>query len=88
MRDGESSFKFRMGVARCTPYVKKMEEDFHSDTKDKTPGALKPGPSKDAADSEASSTPPLSPIVELIYHVKISASTERLGACLVRWTVC
>jgi hypothetical protein len=55
---------------RCTPCVKKMEEDFQSDTEIKTLGdPINPGPSKDATHSEDPSTPPPPPFVELIYHV-------------------
>jgi len=48
-----------------------MEKDFQSDTEGKTLGdPIDPGPSKDGADSEAPSAPPLSPLVELVYHVR------------------
>jgi len=71
MRDSESAFKFRMGVARCTPWVEKMEEDLQSATEGKSlkdPHNLRP--SKDATDSEGSSIPAPPHLVELVYHVR------------------
>jgi hypothetical protein len=51
--------------------MKKMEEDFQSDTEGKTLGdPINTGPSKDATHSEDPSTPPPPPLVELIYHVR------------------
>ena len=71
MRDSESSFKFRMGVARSTPYVRKMEEDLKSDMRGKPQrDPDNPRPSKDAIGSEGPSTPPPPSFVELIHHAR------------------